>query len=68
MSERDYDKLPAQHPLVARVTELEDALRTSAERLHDLSDDPAHMRSVFADCEHYACVEARAALQPPKTF
>lgn len=44
------------------VEDLRKALRGSAEALHDLSDDPVHMRSVFDQCEHHHCVQAGRVL------
>jgi hypothetical protein len=41
-----------------------DALRKSAEALHGLSDDPVHLRNIFAECPDHHCVAARAALNP----
>lgn len=46
----------------ALLAKAREALRTSARRLHDLSDDPEHLRDAFAVCSNYACVEARTVL------
>lgn len=45
---------------------LREALERSAERLHGLSEDPVHAGSVFAECQAFECVEARAALDPER--
>ena len=46
----------------ARLARLVEALRTTGDRLHGLSDDPECMAHVFADCPRYTCHEVRAAL------
>jgi hypothetical protein len=44
-----------------------DALRKSAEALHGLSEDPVHLRNIFAECPDHHCVAARAALNPEQS-
>jgi SMC interacting uncharacterized protein involved in chromosome segregation len=46
----------------AEAARLREALQTTAERHHGLSNDPVHLRSTFSECESRECVEARQAL------
>jgi hypothetical protein len=59
------NRLDAAKPQ-STVTGLVEALEKSVGALHDLSEDPVHLRHTFAECPDFCCVNARAALSAYK--